>query len=824
MWSLAIASLRSQARRFVAPGLAIFIAVAFVAATLSLSSTLLESSRRAAVGNIASYAVIVTPAPDRPQAVLDSAARDRVAALPGVERVVGVRNGLARLEIGVSHPFVLVGAIPDSTSMRVISGRMPTQAGEVALGSAVAEEYHLTVGTRVTAQSMDGPAVKPLTVTVAGIVDTRADPRYPSWGSSWAFLVDSDVVALAGSDRFTELDVVSRPGVATEALRARVEAALGPHANVITGAAAAAAAAERQTGTRELTAMLLAFAGVSLFVSALVIANTFTILLARKARETALLRLVGATSTQLTRAHLVEAVLVGLLFSGLGVLGGVGFTVLVARLASGRPELHLDQVTVHPADVVVPFALGMLVTLAASVLPVVQASRIAPMSALRPAAEIRANSRVGWARGIAALALVLLGAGLLVQGASQGDVQAGIAGGMSSFLGILVAGPLVMPVMVRVAGALPARLAGMPTRLAVENSVRNRRRTAATMSALLVGVTLIVMMSVGVETARTSAETAINDHYAVDLTVSTEEPMPTALISGVQHASGISATATARSALVTYPTGETGRVVGIPGDATSVTRSGRPLLDVQPGTLVVSGTNAAAHALEAGSRVTLRGPTGSQVFTVRIGDDLGMPALATAADIARLDTAAPVTVLLAKVSDTADLAKVMGELNSLVSSTAPGTAIDGSAPLRLQFRQVLDIILWIVTGLLGISVLIAVVGIANTLSLSVLERTQESGLLRALGLTRGQLRWMLAAEAMLLAVAATLFGMLLGTAYAMAGVSSVLLGSGVDPALAIPWGRLAVIAGCAVLAGLLASLLPARRAARVSPTAVLAID
>lgn len=833
MLRLALTTVSAQARRLVAPGLAIVLGVMFVAATLVLSTTLVESARAAAGHDVGRYAVIVRPdeSPDRTgpsveSGTLPSSLFERLAGVPTVQRV----EGLHRISVmmGPNGPGG-AGAVavepPDDPRVRVSAGRLPSGADEVAVTTSVAARLALTVGSTVpvAATTRSVSAERPL--TVVGVVDTSRSVRYAAY-VPYVFAPSATLVALAGNDAYGELRIIAKDGSDPSVVKAAVApvvAQSAPGATAYTGKELADAAADKMAGDKAMTTMLLAFAVVALFVAALVIANTFTILLARRSRDSALLRLVGASRAQLARSALVEAVIVGAVFSVIGVGGGIaacwGFTRIFGEVSS----IPLSQLGVRMSDVLTPMCLGVLVTVAAAAVPVWRATRVAPIAALRPQGPINVTARAGRIRLFAGFAAIGLGAGLVWLG-SGGDIQAGLAGGMLSFLGVLATAVVLMPGIVRIVGAIPRRFLGIPGELAVQNCARNPRRTAATMSALLVGVTLVATMLVGAATAKASIGRALDQAYAVDLEIAAETPLAQATIAKAIAVPGVVSSARLRSASVTLPGGITERAVGVPADAVGVFRDGGAVTHLAAGTVSLNPERARASGLADGQRILLSGKDSRSQFVVHIAGAQENPVTVGADDLLRLDRSAPVTGLAVRLSDSADLPEVVGSFEAAVAGT--GAHLQGSAPQRAEITKILDLVLLIVSGLLGVSVLIAVVGVANTLSLSALERTQESALLRALGLTRGQLRSALAVEAVLLAFVATLVGLGLGTFYGASGISSVLLTGTRRTAIdvALPWGQFAAIAVAAVAAGLLASVLPSRRAARIAPAAALAIE
>lgn len=833
MLRLALVTVSAQARRLVAPGLAIVLGVMFVAATLVLSTTLVESTRAAASQDVGRYAVIVRPdessyrpGPLGEDGALRTVLRDQIAALPVVQRVDGLHRVTVTLgPDGPGGPNAEAVEPPDDPRAQVTAGRLPAGPDEIAVSTGVASRLGKSVGATVSATAITKSVSAARPLTIVGVVDTSRSVRYPAY-VPYLFAPSRTLVALAGRDVFTELRVVAKDGVDPAVVKQAVVplvAAFASGATAYTGVELTTAAADKMAGDKALTMMLLAFAVVALFVCALVIANTFTILLARRSRESALLRLVGASRGQLARSAMVEAAIVGSVFSVVGVACGVAMCWGFTRVFGESSSIPMSQLGVRVSDVVIPLAVGLVVTLAAAAVPVWRATRVAPIAALRPAAPVSVAARAGRIRLFFGCAAIGLGA-FLVHVGSNGDVLAGLAGGMLSFLGILAIAVVLMPGIVRVVGALPARIFGVPAELAVQNCARNPRRTAATMSALLVGVTLVGTMLVGAATAKASIGRLLDETYAIDLAIRAENPLSPETLAKAAAVPGVASSATLRSAPVTLPGGISERAIGVPPDAAGVYRDANALNRLAAGTVSLSQERARASGVSEGQRILLGGKDARGQFVVHVSARQEDHVTLRADDLLRLDRTAPVTGLAVRLFDSADATAAVGSFEAVVAGT--GARLEGSAPQRSEITKILDVVLLTVSGLLGVSVLIAVIGVANTLSLSALERTQESALLRALGLTRGQLRGTLAIEAVLLALVATLIGLALGSFYGVSGISSLLLTGQRRPSIdiAVPWGQFAGIAAAAVAAGLLASVLPSRRAARLSPAAALAIE
>ena len=819
MTGLTLATLRTQARRYLGPGLAVVLGVAFVAATLVLSATFTASVQHAVAGELGSYAAVVTSDGSTEGTAVPESALGALRALPGVGRVDAVRNGVLAPDGSPQFYLVQTPPVPGSPS-RLASGRMPSRAGEVALATGVATSLDLGPGGRFATPA--GP------VDVVGIVDTTDDPAVS--GVSVVFATPDEVTALTGAEGWSRLGVTAAAGADPGDVAAAVRATLRDGTTVRTGQQAADDAVDGASGgTDVLTGFLLAFAAIALLVSAIVIANTFSVLLARRARETAMLRAVGATRGQVLRSALLESTALGLTAS----LAGVGAGVAVARgltPAAGAADVPVPLTTfaVPLSAILVPTAVGVVVTVLAALVPVVRSSRISPMAALRPDAAVRLRSRAGVVRIVLGVLAIAGGGLLLALGAYGGVLVAGVLGGAASFLGVLLAGSVVVPPLARAIGAVPARLAGVPGEMAVENTVRHPARTAATASALLVGVTLIVTMSVGAATGQRSVAAGLDERFPVDVVASAgasaaagADGIPADVVDELRGLSGVTATAAMTGSQARVGGGtEPVTVLGVTDDA-ATTVHGDVLDGIRPGVLLAGQDAADAADLTDGARTTIAVGERTREVVVDVDDRLGQSLMLTAGALAALHPGAPTAAVWMRLAADADPESVLPAVRGVVRDS--GGSVSGGATMREEVQSIVDTALAVVTALLLVSIVIAVVGIGTSLSLSVVERTRELALVRALGLTRGQLRSMLAGEAVLLAAVATALGTGLGLVYGIAGPMSVF-GRAVPLVVDVPWGRIALVALAAVVCGLLASVLPARRATRIAPATALADD
>ena len=811
-----LAQVRANAGRLIASMTAIVIAVAFVVATLVLNQTA-KSTVLDAVGAEYTGSDWVVTTVDGVSLADDIEA---VAAVPGVDAVAPQWDTSLRAVLPGTDGarYVDISPVAEAEQLRwqqLSAGRLPDGPGQIALsaGSDVA------VGDVVPFTSYDS-AGKEITgdLTVTGLVDVSGSV---TGGLFTRGFVTPDQAQALGADT-SQLLVAGDPDPAA------LQAALSVSgATVETGEEAASTAAATITGgSNALTVVLLVFATVAVLVAGLVIANTFAVLLAQRTRELALLRCVGATARQVRRSVLGEAALTGLAASVLGVLAGVGLAAGVSAVAASVDSpIPLSGVSVPWVAVVAGLVVGLVTTVVAALAPARAATRVAPLAALRPTDAAPLRSRTGVLRLVAGLLLLVPGVALLVFGAVVGQVLIALPGGVLSFLGALLLAQRALPPVVALAGRLLGRAGGVPGRLAAGNATRNPRRTAATATALVIGVTLTTAMVVGASSARATASAGLDAAYPTDVVVQDYgSGLPGSLLGQLEGVSGVTAGVGITTGDLTGPNGDEVQAEGFDAAATlPVLRSttDQPLPEL--GEVVLPPILADLFGVAAGDPVTFTAGDRSLTMTAVLGsDDVYSPRLTTT-ELTALVPDAGTGQLWLRLADDADTATAVEDITELTGAAAPAAVVSGIASERAAIDDVLDTLLLVVTGLLGVAVLIALIGVGNTLALSVVERRQESGLLRALGLTRGQLRGLLAWEAVLVAGVAAVLGVLLGGGYGVAGAASVLGSLSADgTVVSIPWLQIAAIVVVATLAGLLASVLPARRAARTAPVAAIA--
>jgi len=826
MRSVLLAALRSNLRRYVAVGVAVGIGVAFVVVTGAITSATRDGLSAGVGAPFEGADVVATDVDPRRLDRVHELAADDGAGLS----VVGSAQVPVKPEGGVADDQ-LVGELPalrDSpTWPALVDGRFPAEDGEALVDARSAETARIAIGDTLRV----GEGRRAVDVTVVG----TSDPG-PASFTNTVLLRWDDLEPFAD---LLYVEAVAWSGPGSVAAQSR---ALG---TVVGGADRVLPARQyvdervvaANAGVDVLATMLLVFAAIALFVAVLVIANTFAILLAQRRRELALLRCVGATRAQLRRSVRLEALAVGGVATAVGMLAGAGLGHVVVVVVRDRfPASGLGDASASWPWYAAAAVVGVLVTVLAAWLPTLRATRVPPVAALGPDDSTRLATGAGRLRLAAGLVALVGGAGLLAYAVSLSrggsddlggpvPVLSMLAGGTVAFAGLVLLGPVLVPALVRVGGRAVGTVAGPTARLAADNASRDPRRTGAATASLLVGVTLTTAVLVGIASTRSVVDDEMATQHPLDATVArTAGLLPAASVDRLSAVPGVE-----RAAAVP---GAVARVGGGVGEVTVVAPDELADLDelaLDPA--VVGGLADDEVRLPASA---YDGLSLDRPLAVTVGDrtlrlrpvytegDAGEVALVSPAALGRLapDPGTGAVWLLAEPGSAGeDLA---------ADVTAVAASYDAELTAGLAERDYVDLQLTIVTasvvGLLGIAVLIALVGIANTLGLSVLERTRELALLRALGLTRARLRATLALEGVLLAVVATVLGSAVGVAFGWVGLQTMIAPVVASTPLVLPWGQLGLVVLTAAVSGLLAAVLPARRAARIAPAAGLTAD
>ena len=812
-----------DARRTAAALVAVALSAALIAFAFIVSdsfTTQLTADARASVGD-----ADVVVLPQRGEELPEATAQ-KIAAAPGVKNVrpyIEEHAFLDRNGAGDVHVFVLDAP---GASANVTEGRLPASTGEIAVSSALAQTEGISVGDSIPLRSLgtDRRSASAVTASVVGVIAptaamTRNDPQ-----DSYVFATADERAAL-GLNSTPAVLYVTSDGTSAAGLLDSVTRAAGGAQVYTADDIVAMRAANGQSGVSATLTLLGILGPVCAVVAAIVIATTFTTLVARQTRTTGLLRCIGASRRQIMGAVLRTAALTGVAGSVLGAGLGTGAAALLVR--SGVVDgLGSQYLTITPASLALAVGLSALVTLIAVLRPTRRAARVSPLVALTGVvADDRTLGRRRLITAVLGVLLILAGAALTGVAVLIGVPEITAVGAVVLTLGILAA----LPLLVVSASRLIGRLAGAERRpvlqLAARNLERNPGRASATTAALLVSVGVATTMVVGMATVAASMSGYLASSNPVDITVQSIAPDDdaAALTSRIEQVDGVRTAVLVPELTVRADSsaGSDDLILHAVDEAAvaPIIRSHAGLEGLNDGTLVVGEANE----LPEGSQVTLTGPAGAVTLSVHV-EKSGLGPVITPAVAHRLAGDAPTArALWARTSGDGSDAAPAARVREALRGT--GLVVTASVDGRTAFVTLIHRATLITAAVLGLTLLITLSGLANTTDVSVLERTREIGVLRATGTGRAQVRGLFLTEAVLTAVLGGLIGTVLGAVVGIAGVTALMGPAGASSlAPAIPWLEVLGILLASAAVGVLASLRPAGRAAAIAPVAALATD
>lgn len=711
------------------------------------------------------------------------------------------------------------------------SGSWPSSPTQIAVSKEAAGKLGVSAGGTVTSGTTE--------LTVTGVTD---DPRSLFEQTAYvapSLLRDADIAPtvwliatesgadpsqVAGAVRTAVSKLPNMPKVGTKPGELQVDTAEVYRTRAV----------KALTGNFDVFKyMLMIFAGVALMVGMIIIFTTFLILLAQRRRQIGLMRAVGASGGQVRGQFFVESVIIG----AIGSLLGIGLGLLIALAGAGYTGALTFGLALPWKDLLIEFGIGVVATVLAAFIPTLRATRVAPLEALRPASTVE-TKRTSVVLVVISLVLLAGGALLAWQALRTGRWNVAWALGSTALLGIgiLISTPVYVPWVIRGLGVL-LRPFGATARLSTANAVRNPVRTALTTGVLMLAVGIIVTLQVGTATTRQTVLDRINEEFPVDLSatapaasydVNTGQPKPA---SSVQLPASVSSdfaklpNLKARVSLSGAPmrisdSADPTLVLGAdPSQLEPVTPS--TAAQLQPGRVLMN----ADAGFKTGDHVDVKGDRGTLNLTVQVSKALDNSdvAMVSRSDLTRLTSSPRPAAIWASMVDRTDMAETLSPIVS-IQQQHPEIQIGGGALYAAIVEQILKVLLIVMTTLFGVAVAIALIGVANTLGLSVLERRRESALLRAMGMQRGSLRLMLFYEAIQMVMAGVIVGVIAGGFFAWLGIKSVFKMSGMSMAVkfAVDWPTTIGLVLICFVAASLASVIPGRRAARATPTEALA--
>lgn len=848
--------LKTSRRNFVAhkgrmalSAVAVLLSVAFVCGTLVFTDTMNTTFDKLFAVTSADVTVSPketkggaeqTPATGKPQTIPGSVV-EQVKKAEGVQDAAG---GVVSMSVTVVNAKnenmgsttgapTIAGNWNDNElkSMKITEGQAPRGPAEVMVDSDTADKHHLKLGDELRTIAVTGD----IRAKISGIAAFTV--TNPGAAVIYYDTATAQEKLLGAPNTFTHINVTAKAGVSDEQLKQNVSAAVGKDAYKLQTAKEAADANRKDVGSflNVMKYVMLGFAGIAFLVGIFLIFNTFSMLVAQRTREIGLMRAIGADSGQVLKSVVVEAFLLGVVGSLLGVGAGIGLAVGLMKLM-GQMGMHLstDDLTVAWTTPAIGVFLGVVVTVVSAFIPARRAGKVSPMAALREVG-MPGDKKAGRVRAVLGLVLTGVGGGALflsatAEKAAPGSMWLGL-GVVLTLIGFIVIGPLLAGVLVRALSAPVLRPFGSVGRLAERNALRNPRRTGATAAALMIGLALVACLSVVGSSMVASATDELDKSVGADYIVQSETGQPVVpqaeqvlrATKGLDHVTAYREV----EAKVTAPDGST-EEVGLgaqdPTYAKDIRRkmvAGEHAAAYGPNSMSVGSIYATDHHIKLGDEMTVAFTGGKTVKlkVAAITNDEGnldktMKYVSTAVAEANVPAdKLPRPFMLLATAKAGQADAVYSEVKTALAEY-PQYKVRNQADYKQALKDQVGTLLNMVYGLLALAIIVAVLGVVNTLALSVVERTREIGLMRAIGLSRRQLRRMIRLESVVIALFGALLGLGLGMGWG-ATAQQLLALQGLK-VLEIPWPTiLGVFAGSAFV-GLFAALVPAFRAGRMN--------
>ncbi|MFF3687349.1 ABC transporter permease [Streptomyces sp. NPDC002187] len=838
MFRTALRNVLAHKARLLMTVLAVMLGVAFVSGTLVFTDTLGNAYRKQSAKSYDDVAVAVTtyadPSDGQKDAGLTTKTLDRIRGLDGVAGATGRVSGFAGVAdqdgklIGNGWSNTGANFAPGKdgkdAAYTFTEGEGPAAADRIALDKDSAAKGRYRVGDTVRVAT-NGPVKE---YTLSGVFTTE-DGAVNAGGSLVLFDTAVAQKLYLQPGYFEDVTITAEPGVSEQKILDTVKPLLPRDSDAQTGTELAEKQARSiEAGLSNLNTLLLVFAAIALFVGVFLIANTFTMLVAQRTKELALLRAVGASRRQVKRSVIIEAMVVGAIASVVGFLLGLGLaTGLRSAMSAFGAKVPAGPLIVSPTAVAAAFGVGVLITVLAAWLPARRAAKIAPVAAMGSAHAVATTKSLVLRNTIGAV-ITLTGAAGIVGGAAVGKETGRMLIGGGAFLaliGVIVLIPLLSRPVIALVRPLLLRVFGVSGKLAGQNAVRNPRRTGATASALAIGLTLVTGISVLGATMGQAVDKMTTDNIRADYMVSMASGggLDAAALRAIEGAKGVAAVSPQQATSLEIKDEWHSVSAVTPGDVEKVfdlkTVSGS-LATLGKGQIVVDEETAKSNGWKTGD--TLPANFGDRekankknvtIGAVYQGNEFLSSVLVSTELVAPYDSKPYMPEIWVKMDGGASEAHEKALVDALGDN--PAMSIMDQQDIRNMFGGFINTALNLMYGLLAMALLIAVLGVINTLAMSVFERQQEIGMLRAIGLDRGKVKRMIRLEAVVISVFGAVIGIGLGSFLAWA-IGETIRADIPGYALVLPWDRIGIFLVLAAVVGVMAAMWPARSAAKLN--------